>query len=369
MNLESLKDDVLIGKTETLVRQERELLTDVLRHLREIERRRLFSAMGYKSTFDFAVRRLGYPEDQAYRRIAAMRLMFEIPELEAKITAGEISLSHIGLAQTLFRQQKKASQTEVPTDAKLEVLTQISNKSVREAERILLELSPSPELARPDRIELISHSHIEVKFVANHALIEKIERLKGMLAHKSPNVSLGELFETLCDIGLKELGPTKIAASRKRCVKKPRRPRIAENTSAAPVIVHHRDLTTGRMKPNASRVSTTTRREVFDRAGNQCENCGSVYALEIDHIRPVSRGGLSTLANLRVLCRSCNQRAAIQNLGFKKMDRYINGSSGPRSRTRSSLGPELRSEARSETRSETEFVTAGQEIGPGSQSG
>ena len=106
MNLGTINDSTLIETTEKLVREERELLTKVLHHLREIERRRLFSSLGFKSLFDFAVRQLGYSEDQAYRRISAMRLLKEIPELEAKIESGEISLTHISLAHSLFKQEK-----------------------------------------------------------------------------------------------------------------------------------------------------------------------------------------------------------------------------------------------------------------------
>lgn len=59
-----------IDTTDQLVQQERELLIEILRHLREIERRRLFSALGFKSLFDYAVKRLKYSEDQAGRRIS-----------------------------------------------------------------------------------------------------------------------------------------------------------------------------------------------------------------------------------------------------------------------------------------------------------
>jgi hypothetical protein len=64
MNLKQMNDEGLLNKTDVLVREERELLTTILHHFREIERRRLFSALGYKSLFDMAVRRFGYGEDQ-----------------------------------------------------------------------------------------------------------------------------------------------------------------------------------------------------------------------------------------------------------------------------------------------------------------
>ena len=42
MNLQQLSDSVLLADTEQLVREERELLTKVLYHLHEIERRKLY---------------------------------------------------------------------------------------------------------------------------------------------------------------------------------------------------------------------------------------------------------------------------------------------------------------------------------------
>lgn len=39
-----------------------------------------------------------------------------------------------------------------------------------------------------------------------------------------------------------------------------------------------------------------------------CSECGSRDDLTGDHLIPVSVGGRDTLANARVLCRSCNAR-------------------------------------------------------------
>ena len=37
-----------------------------------------------------------------------------------------------------------------------------------------------------------------------------------------------------------------------------------------------------------------------------CENCGTDKKLTIDHIKPVSKGGLNRLNNYQALCKSCN---------------------------------------------------------------
>lgn len=74
MNLQNLSDASLIAVTDGIVREERELLTKILHHLREIERRRLFADLGFKSLYDLLIKKYSYSEDQAYRRISAMRL-------------------------------------------------------------------------------------------------------------------------------------------------------------------------------------------------------------------------------------------------------------------------------------------------------
>jgi len=56
-----------------------------------------------------------------------------------------------------------------------------------------------------------------------------------------------------------------------------------------------------------AKVSNKLRFAIFRRDGWRCRCCGSKYNLEIDHIKPVSRGGKSVPSNLQTLCRSCNK--------------------------------------------------------------
>ena len=55
-------------------------------------------------------------------------------------------------------------------------------------------------------------------------------------------------------------------------------------------------------------ISANLRQEVLERDDHKCQHCGTEDDLHIDHIHPHSRGGLTRLDNLQVLCASCNIR-------------------------------------------------------------
>ena len=63
-----------------------------------------------------------------------------------------------------------------------------------------------------------------------------------------------------------------------------------------------------------TKLSSPLKREVFNR-DQVCQQCGSIHRLEFDHRRPKGLGGDNSAGNLRLLCRSCNQRKRI-NAGF-----------------------------------------------------
>jgi hypothetical protein len=352
-NLRSMTDSKLISCIDLLVREERELLTTVLHHLREVDRRRLYANLQYKSLFDFAVRRLGYAEDQAYRRIAAMKMLVELPELEEKINAGEINLTHLGLANALFNSEKKNHGNEYSAEKKLGVLEQIANRPSREAELITLGLSTSPAEMQPETVKPVTADRVQYKYTVTTSVKKKVDTLKGLLAHQHPNISMEKLMDLLCDLGIQELSKSKepkrkSAAPKKRrveveiksgpafnescstdcnlstskvCGSKPLNKVLKEDAFVGLKEVAE-DLDEARLEEKKLS-KAALRREVFRRAKNACENCSSQYALEIDHIKPRALGGEDTLKNLRVLCRSCNQRAAIEVFGAKKMQQHL----------------------------------------------
>src|SRR5690606_12598786 len=108
-------------RTKQLVARERQLLTEVLHHLREVERRKLFSDLGYPSLFAYAVGELKYSEGQAGRRIQAMRLIRLLPEVEQQVAAGSLSLSNVSQAQSYFREKAKQRGRAMPATEQREI--------------------------------------------------------------------------------------------------------------------------------------------------------------------------------------------------------------------------------------------------------
>lgn len=54
------------------------------------------------------------------------------------------------------------------------------------------------------------------------------------------------------------------------------------------------------------RIPAAIRREILTQYNYTCRICGTTENLHIDHIIPVTKGGLSTSDNLQVLCSMCN---------------------------------------------------------------
>ncbi len=292
MNLTTLSDNELLTQTRKLIEREREVLLMVMRHLREIERRRLYADLKQPSLFAYCVNVLGYSDAQADRRIKAMRMIRELPQVEEKIAAGELALTNVAKAAEFFRQEAKV--TVVGVEKKLEVLGYLENKSTRAAEKLLLEKSSTPAPEVKETVRQVTASVAEVKFAADDMLSEKLQRLRGLLAHKNPNMKNSELINELCDIALEKLDPLRQSKAKNKSTPAPE----SKANGVAKRIY----------------ISKTLKQKIWREANGKCTNCHSEFNLEIDHLHPLS---------LRLLCRSCNQRAAIAKIGQTTMMRYL----------------------------------------------
>ena len=107
ISLKYIRNDQLLLQTKSLVQKERQINIQVLQHLQEIEKRKLYLDRGFPSLFEYAVKELGYSHSAAYRRIKSMRLCRDIPQATAKIKTGSLNLTTASQLQTFFEKKKR----------------------------------------------------------------------------------------------------------------------------------------------------------------------------------------------------------------------------------------------------------------------
>jgi len=116
MNLNQIRelpDSLVLSGLKTRVLKERENLTEVLEFLREVDRRRLYAESNHSSLWSFCTTELKYSAGAASRRIEAMRLLKDLPDLKEDLVSGKQNLSSLALAQNFFRAEEKNSKNMV----------------------------------------------------------------------------------------------------------------------------------------------------------------------------------------------------------------------------------------------------------------
>ena len=341
--LKKLSDSELIQNTKKLVQEERTLLTQILWHLKEIDDRKIYLTEGFSSLFDYTVQILNYSESQAYRRIAAMRVLRDLPEIENKLDSGELKLTQITMAQEYFRSEKKKGEPVAQTK-KIEILDEISDKSARETERYFAALSP--EMISKDKTRPVSENQIEIKFVAEQRLLDKLNRFKELDSHVEASPNYARLFERLVDLALKQKDPAMKAVGKTAARKASEQEASEQKTLefSAPKKSDERNSDQDGLQPENcaknSEINSDTKnprftpalmkRAVLARDQGRCvyknpetgKICGSRFQVQIDHIIPVALHGESTLDNLRCLCRAHNIHEASRIFGAEKMEEY-----------------------------------------------
>jgi hypothetical protein len=221
MTLASLSNYELEKTLKEKVAQERKLTVEIINLLEEVSARKLHLQRGFSSIHEFCVKELGYSNASAYRRVQAMRVAKDIPEIKSALEEGRLQLANVAQAQTVF-QQRAREDKGLTTEEKKEVLESLQNKSTREAEKMLLGLAPR-EVPK-DRIREVSQSQTHVSAVISEEVMKKLDKVKNHFSHKNPNPSFAELIELMADVVLKaqRVSGAGNAVSRKTRVRKSR---------------------------------------------------------------------------------------------------------------------------------------------------
>lgn len=274
MDLRHLTDQSLLADTKFLASREREITTKMLHHLQEIDKRRLYSDLGYTSLFAYCLKELGYSESAASRRIQGARLLNDLPQLEKKIENGSLSLMNATLLTPFFKENEVTSPVE-----KMKIVEKIQNLSFRDCEKELFKMSGKTEPVIKDKTKRISKDKVRYNITLTDETNEALEKVKDLINKK---LSLDELIRKIAILAYEQL--------------EKKRFKLNDSKRSQPTL-------------NVTRViPTSVKREVYER-DQTCTNCGSTKNLQYDHIKPFALGGTSQVENIRLLCFNCNQRA------------------------------------------------------------
>ena len=338
----ALSDDRLLERTKELSGIEHHLEVVVIDHLREIQKRRLYLRRGFSSLFDYAVRELGYSDAAAWRRIKAMRLCAEVEGVRERLQNGEMTLNAAAQLQHAFDRQERKKERAVRSapdgagcgaaaqsqegaapprpaerkpepvldlEARRELVEQASGKSSREVMQLLAEVDP--ELAaRADRVRPLGGGRWELKAVIDDECRRGLERLKGLLSHVDPHLTMGQLMGRLVREGLDRHDPARPPRGRRAAPAKGAEQTSAPKTQAASARgaapAAKQEAGADRAAPSAAKVSAQAAAQPGDEAGDRPDTSA---------VKPaVKPGGDTTSApktrRLDRLAAACAQPAA-----------------------------------------------------------
>jgi hypothetical protein len=364
--LRHLDDGTLLRNLGTLAATDRTTTAELLAHIAEVERRRLYAPAGSPSMHDYCVRVLRMSEDVAYKRIRVARMARKCPAIFAAVADGRLHLSGLvalaprltssnarellGAAVHKTRREieqmlaERFPQSDVPTViAAIPPLTRVPcvqlapGPVARNApgavpicsgalpqtlgESLAEELAPGP-VATPSagpadpvassapvesypRVSPLSAERFALQVTISREVREKLARAQELLGFTVPAGDVAVVLGLALDALVERLERDKCAATD--------RPRRAS----------------ARASRDPRHVPAAVKRAVRARDGDQCafvsdsgRRCTERKGLEFDHVEPVARGGgeCVTAASVRLLCRAHNQYEADRILGRAFMD-------------------------------------------------
>jgi hypothetical protein len=357
-SLALLSDAELLARIPTIVQAERIASADVVEHLMEVERRRLYLDQACSSLYTYARERLRYSEDAALKRARVARLAVRVPRVLDELRSGAIHLTGLFLLERYLNDENAE-----------ELLALARGTSRRELEKVLAMRFPRPNVPSTlealdgaalsgatagsprdaasgpsswstcpetgtraarggsnagdfrSRVEPLSAERYRVEFTASAALRAKIEQARELTSHALPNGDLALLFERALDQLIERELKRRVGAGKPRRVAKPR------------LDSRHVPLSVARGVWKRDRSQCT----FVDSAGRRCQER---RFLTLEHRHPFSLGGPPTLENLCLLCRAHNAHTARQVFGDEFIASRVNarevrtaGDDGARSQT------------------------------------
>lgn len=332
--LASLSESKVIQGLERHVFAEQAETAQVVRHLAEVERRKLYAELGYASSFLYLTKACGYHAASAMRRIHAARAAVKVPEVLDCLKSGDLTLSSASLIAGVMKDEngkalletfkgKTAREAEeIATAMRPVPVKQIKEKIVPIA--VATEQVPTPSLFAPaeDKKEENSdyfrrgssaEKRTQISFSVDDDFMTLLNRAKEIsFRGKKEDVSLENVLTRALRAYLSKEDPKEHQARRKV---RPKRKSRHEGTQ---------DVSAKRSVPGPLR-DLVLERDDFQCTyiGSSGARCCSRVNLQVDHQMPVALGGETSSKNLRTLCATHNLSEARRFFGTSYVESRI----------------------------------------------
>jgi hypothetical protein len=315
-----LSDADLLTRMPPLVLAERAAMADVLEHLVEIDRRRLYLEQACGSLNSYC-ERLGYSEDAAFKRVRVARVAHSVPRVLDELRSGAIHLTGLFVlaphlndenADALFAEARGKSRSEIERTLarwfpKPDVPPKVVPLGKAGAGGVTGPATgpsgPSEQLGRPGtesserpRVEPLSAARFRIEFTASAEFYAKLEKAKQLLSHALPSGDLAQLFERALDELINREVKRRMGAG------KPPKSRS--------------------LRVGSRHVPLEVARQVWERDGAQCSfvdaegrRCKERRFLTLEHDQPFALSGQPTVENISLLCSAHNAHTARRVFG------------------------------------------------------
>ncbi len=344
-DLKLADDKTLLANLLRLAKAEAVSQVEILRHLAEVDERKIVVEQGYSGMWDFCRRGLGFSESTSTRRIAVARAARSYPGILTMLEDGRLTLCTAAdlvplldkenharqLAAAAGKSRREVQGLGVAPNAKAverDVIRRVAGASQAKvpavpAAPLGFEENPASPRAKPVATpaktipEKVLH---RVAFTADEDVVAKLERLQEILG----DVTLAEVCGRAADLLLDKVDPSRRHSRRDAKKKAPQKAKAVRANSATP------KATEPRRAPRA------LGDEVIVSAGSRCEyvssaglHCEETRYLTIDHVRPYALGGSSrNQENLSCFCSAHNLLASRKAFGPHNVHRERDHAAG-----------------------------------------
>jgi hypothetical protein len=334
-DLAHLSDADLLAGLQRVLASERHAIAQMVAYLAELDKRRLYLALGFTSLFRFCTDALHLSEDATCNRIEVARAARRHPVVLGHLASGDLSLTAIRLLaphltsenhQTLLAEARHKGldeiryliarykpqppvpstirKTPVPKAATIAPDATDAPSGLLSAPAAARSPSPSSSPAKRAVVAPLSEETYRVQVTIRKSAHDKLRCIQDLLRHQVPNGDPAAIFERALDVLYEDLLKKKAAVVD--------RPRPAREQA-----------------PKGRHVPADVRRKVWTRDAGRCafkssdgRRCSETGCLEYHHVVPFAAGGKTTVDNIEMRCRAHNDYEAERYFGADVMSLF-----------------------------------------------